>query len=66
MMAGGASLSLLLYSQNGAYFLGHSMSSTGAEITVGKKKLDARNNLKKQSAYITMEDEFQLLKSLVD
>ena len=45
MMAGGAPLSLLLYSQNGADFLGHSMSSTGAEITVGKK-LDARNNLK--------------------
>lgn len=45
MMAGGAPLSLLLCSQNGAYFLGHSMSSTGAEITVGKK-LDARNNLK--------------------
>ena len=45
-MAGSASLSSLLYSQNGAYFLGHSMSSTGAEITLGKKKLDARNNLK--------------------
>lgn len=45
-MAGSASLSSLLYSQNGAHFLGHSMSSIGAEITLVKKKLDARNNLK--------------------
>lgn len=46
MMAGGTFLSSLLFFQNGAHFLGHSMSSIGAEITLGKKKIGARNNLK--------------------